>query len=207
MGLIQRNTGPRAEAEAGGQRRTCAELLADLEHGEAAVRRWAARDLVACPGAALALIGRLHAEPVPSVREVILTTLIVQGDAAAVGGLVDCLRSGEAARRNEAIEAMKQLPGEVAPLMEQLLADADADVRIFAVNVLESMRHPQVEDWLITVLLTERHVNVCAAALDVLSEVATPRARAALEQVKARFDDEPYIEFAADLALRRLRGD
>lgn len=207
MGFIKRDTAARTPAEEYGQRRSCADLLGDLVHEDAAVRRWAARDLVACPDAALALVERLKNEPLPSVREVILTTLIRQGDAAAVSGLVDCLRSEEAAPRNEAIDAMKQLPDEVAPLMEHLLADADADVRIFAVNVLESMRHPQVERWLIDVLLTEPHVNVCAAALDVLCEVATARSRPALEQVKSRFADEPYIEFAAGLALGRLRED
>lgn len=207
MGFVKRDTSARPPAEEGGPRRSCTELLGELVHDDAAVRRWAARDLVACPGAALALVERLKNEPLASVREVILTTLIRQGDAAAVSGLVDCLRSEEAAPRNEAIDAMKQLPDEVAPLMEQLLADADADVRIFAVNVLESMRHPQVEGWLIDVLLSEPHVNVCAAAIDVLSEVATARSRPALEQVTTRFGDEPYIQFAADLALGRLRED
>lgn len=153
--------------------RECNVLMQELYSEEAAVRRAAARDLVACPQASEALLARLKIETLLSVRETIITTLIRLGDAAAAAGLIECLRSDDAALRNEAIEAMKQLPEEVAPLMEQLLDDVDADVRIFAVNVLESMRHPRVEEWLIEVIRSDPHVNVCSAALDVLSEVGT----------------------------------
>ncbi|AON54025.1 HEAT repeat domain-containing protein [Herbaspirillum seropedicae] len=187
--------------------RECNVLMQELYSEEAAVRRAAARDLVACPQASEALLARLKIETLLSVRETIITTLIRLGDAAAAAGLIECLRSDDAALRNEAIEAMKQLPEEVAPLMEQLLDDVDADVRIFAVNVLESMRHPRVEEWLIEVIRSDPHVNVCSAALDVLSEVGTMRALEAIERVQARFADDPYIQFAANLTLARLRQE
>ncbi|QDD64134.1 HEAT repeat domain-containing protein [Herbaspirillum seropedicae] len=187
--------------------RECNVLMQELYSEEAAVRRAAARDLVACPQASEALLARLKIETLLSVRETIITTLIRLGDAAAAAGLIECLRSDDAALRNEAIEAMKQLPEEVAPLMEQLLDDVDADVRIFAVNVLESMRHPRVEEWLIEVIRSEPHVNVCSAALDVLSEVGSMRALEAIERVQARFADDPYIQFAANLTLARLRQE
>jgi hypothetical protein len=76
--------------------------------------------------------------------------------------------------------------------------------RIFAVNILESLRHPDVETWLIEVLETDTHVNVCATAVDLLAEVGTSAARKALLALKERFRDEPYIQFAADLSLRRI---
>lgn len=187
--------------------RECADLLAQLDDDDPGARRWAARDLVDCPGVAAALVARLKREGELAVREVILTTLTRLGDATAVAGLVDCLRSEDAALRNEAIEAMKQLPDEVAPLMQGLLADADPDVRIFAVNVLETLRHPQVEAWLIEVIETEPHVNVCGTALDLLSEVGGAAAVAPLGRLKQRFADEPYIQYAADLALGRIHED
>jgi HEAT repeat protein len=132
--------------------------------------------------------------------------LIRLDDASALGGLVECLRSEDAALRNEVIEAMKLLPGEVAPIMHSLLADLDPDVRIFAVNILESLRHAEVESWLIQVIETDPEVNVCAAAADLLSEVASAKALEPLVQLKLRFSEEPYIHFAADLALQRIRG-
>lgn len=184
--------------------RDCANLVQELENADPMVRRWAARDLADCPEAAAALVSRLEDEADASVREVIFSTLTCLGNESAVAGLVQCLRSDDAALRNEAIESMKQLPDEVAPIMRALLADEDADVRIFAVNVLESLRHPQVEPWLIEVIESDLQVNVCATAVDLLVEVGSEVARDSLIRLKARFADEPYIQFAADLALKRL---
>lgn len=186
------------------QSRDCTSLMAELENGNPAVRRWAARDLTDCPAASAALVNRLQREEDVSVREIILTTLTSLGDEVAVAGLVDCLRSESAALRNEAIEAMKQLPDEVAPIMRGLLTDADPDVRIFAVNILESLRHPEVESWLISVIDSDPQLNVCATAVDLLGEVGSSAAREPLLRLKARYADEPYIQFAASLALKRI---
>jgi HEAT repeat protein len=167
-------------------------------------RRWAARDLVDCPDASGALIVQLQQEQEPSVREIILTSLIQLGDDVAVAGLVTCLRSEDASLRNESIEAMKLLPVAVAPIMGKLLKDPDPDVRIFTVNILESLRHEQVEEWLNEVIENDQHVNVCATAVDLLGEVGTQFSMEALEKLKSRFADEPYICFAADLAIKRI---
>lgn len=187
------------------RQRACSDLLASLEDANPTARRWAARDLINCTDVAAPLIAHLQREADASVREVILTTIIRLGDLASVSGLVVFLRSEEVALRNEVIDAMKQLPDEVAPIMQGLLGDADPDVRIFAVNILESLRHPAVEGWLIEVIESEGHVNVCAAAVDLLSEVGSQAAVAALGRCKLRFSNEPYIQFAADLALKRIR--
>jgi HEAT repeat protein len=187
--------------------RECAALIDSLADSSATTRRWAARDLVNCPNSAVILVDHLKCEPELSVREVILSTLTQLGDAAAVAGLVDCLRSEDAALRNEAVEAMKHLPDEVAPMMQGLLTDPDPDVRIFTVNILESLCHPDVEAWLIEVISTDPHINVCATAVDLLSEVGTQAALAPLALLKSRFLADPYIQFAANLALRRIRAD
>ncbi len=207
MAFIKPRPTQTVEQEDRKQPRACPDLLQSLEDASATTRRWAARDLANCPNAAAALVQRLKAETDLSVREVILTSLTQLGDATAVAGLVECLRSEDAARRNEAVEAMKQLPEEVAPIMQDLLSDADADVRIFAVNILESLCHPDVEQWLIEVIRADPHINVCATAVDLLAEVGTPAALAALAALKVRFAGEPYIEFAANLALRRVHED
>ena len=102
------------------------------------------------------------------------------------------------------IEAMKALPKEVAPIMSDLLRDDDTDVRILAVNVLESLRHPRVEQWLLEVIDRDSAVNVCGSAVDLLGEVGSPAAHDALERLKHRFAGEPYIQFAVALALKRI---
>jgi HEAT repeat protein len=184
--------------------RDCVGLVRQLADPSPAARRWAVRDLAGCPDSSAALVDRLQHEQESSVREIILTTLTQLGDEQAVTGLAQFLRSEDVALRNEAIEAMKLLPDEVAPIMGKLLKDPDPDVRIFAVNVLESLRHRQVEEWLTEVIREDPHVNVCATAVDLLGEVGSSYSRGALEQLKVRFPDEPYISFAADLALKRI---
>lgn len=207
MAFIKKQTSEAVTLDERKQKRECADLLVELSDTSSAARRWAARDLVDCPDAASALVERLKIEQELSVREVILTTLTRLGDPTSVAGLVDCLRSEDAALRNEVVEAMTQLPDEVAPIMQGLLTDAEPDVRIFAVNILESLCHPDVESWLIEVIDADPHVNVCATAVDLLSEVGTVAAVPALTRLKTRFCDEPYIQFAADLALRRIHED
>jgi HEAT repeat protein len=207
MALIKMQITEATPQEERKQTRELPVLLAGLENDNPTARRWSARDLVNCQDCSAALVDRLKREQDVSVREVILTTLTRLGDSTAVAGLVDCLRSEDPAVRNEAIEAMKQLPDEMASTMEGLLLDPDPDVRIFSVNVLESLRHPNVERWLIEVIETDAHVNVCATAVDLLSEVGSQAALDPLARLKARFADEPYIQFAADLALRRIHED
>ncbi|SDX38956.1 HEAT repeat-containing protein [Allochromatium warmingii] len=207
MGLKKSQDMPTTSQDERRLPRDLAGLLTALADTDPLARRWAARDLAQHPDAASALVERLSVESEPSVTQVILTSLTLIGDETAVAGLSECLRSEDAMLRNAAIEAMKQLPEEVAPWMGRLLEDPNPDVRIFAVDVLESLRHPQVEEWLIRVITQDAHVNVCATAVDLLGEVGSERAQPALLALKQRFADEPYIQFAADLALKRIAAD
>ena len=205
MAFIRQNSAELVSSDERKNAREFADLVAGLEDPNPSCRRWAARDLVDCPDATAALVARLPLEQDLTVREVIFSTLVKLGDPAAIDQLEKCLRSDDASLRNEAVEAMKQLPDEVAPIMSDLLKDPDPDTRIFAVNILESFRHPDVVDWLIEVIANDPHVNVCGTAVDLLSEFGTSDAAEALVALKARFPEEPYIQFCADLALRRIR--
>ncbi len=183
-------------------------LCAELNEENHNARRWAVRDLVQFPNASQVLVNRLKIEPNSSVRTAILDALSQLADETAIAGLVECLRSDDAALRNEAIDILKSSPEQVAPIINSLLHDADSDMRIFAVNILESLRHQDVEKWLISVIENDSHVNVCSTALDLLSEVGTDSSLDALSHLKQRFPDEPYICFTVDLALKRIQqGD
>lgn len=206
MALIKRTTPPAREEDTRERSRSPDGLIADLDSDNPISRRWAARDLATHPEAVLPLTKRLEIEQESAVREAILLALTSIGGPESVAALVTCLRSEDAALRNEAIEAMKNLPDAVAPIMAGLLEDTDPDVRIFTVNVLESLRHPNVENWLISVIERDPHVNVCATAVDLLGEVGSKLAILPLQQLKQRFPNEPYIGFAADLALKRIKG-
>ncbi|OQW79921.1 MAG: PBS lyase [Proteobacteria bacterium ST_bin11] len=189
------------------QQRDCRSLEAQLYSTDPMARRWAARDLADCEQASTTLVARLSQEADISVREVILSSLAFLGDEVAVAGLVECLRNEDAQLRNEAIEVMKQLPQQVGPIMRGLLTDDNPDLRIFAVNILESLCHPDVETWLLEVINDDQNVNVCATAVDLLVEVGSKDAEQPLRHLKERFAEEPYIQFAADLALKRIAQD
>jgi HEAT repeat protein len=207
MALIKSTPSADSASPAREQERDCESLVQNLNNPSAVTRRWAARDLLECTDSSAALVTRLAMETEPSVREVILTTLTRLGDSVAVAGLVQSMRSEDAALRNEAIEAMKQLPDVVAPIMRDLLNDPSSDMRIFAVNILESLKHPDVELWLREVIENDAHVNVCATAVDLLGEVGSKEALDSLRQLKLRFATEPYIQFAADIAIKRILED
>jgi len=207
MGFVKRTPAAPGADDQRQRPRDCAGLAQSLDDPDPAVRRWAARDLAACPDSSALLAARLAGEPERAVRQAMLLTLTELADVAAVQGLAACLRSEDVALRNDAIEAMKNLPRALPTVMADLLADDDADVRIFAVNILEALRHPEVESWLLRVIGRDPHVNVCATAVDLLGEVGSERATEALHGLKLRFPDQPYIHFAADLALRRIQGE
>lgn len=181
----------------------CEELNSDNPNAQ----RWAVRDLLSHPNASKPLAARLEIEDQTSVRTALLDALASICDETSIAALVQCLRSDDAALRNEAIDVLKTVPEQVATMMNSLLHDEDSDVRIFAVNILESLRHAYVEKWLIEVIESDPHINVCATAVDLLSEVGTEIAALPLEKLKKRFANEPYICFTVDLALKRIKGD
>lgn len=181
-------------------------LLADLGATEAAMRRAAARGLAAYPEAALPLCDRLEVETSPSVRALLFTSLIHLQSPAVAERLTAFLRSDDAPLRNAAIEALQEMPDSVAPHLERLLADEDSDVRIFAVNILATLCHVRAPQWLASVVRSDPHVNVCAAALDGLAEIGGPEVLDDLEELRGRFADTPFMEFAIDAAMQRIRG-
>lgn len=182
-------------------------LVAELGSDNETARRWAVRDLTPMPGASIPLVARIAYEQSKNVRSAILNALAQIADKEAITGLIHCLSSDDAALRNEAIEVLKEIPIHIEPIIDTLLADTDSDVRIFAVNILESLRHKNVEKWLIQVIEKDTHVNVCATAVDLLSEVGTENALPALKNLKNRFANEPYICFSADLAIKRIEEE
>jgi len=207
MALVRRATAAIAEDRSRGDT-PCgkAEWIADLASADASIRRRAAHALCQLPDAVPVLWAHLVNEWSLSVRSIILTGLIVHKSPAVVTGLLPLLGGEDANLRNGAIEALQQMPDEVAPHVEAMLADPDSDIRIFAVDVLSALPHPMVPEWLRRVVTLDPHVNVCAAALDALAEAGQPEVIPALEKLADRFSDVAFIQFAVDAAIRRIRG-
>ena len=207
MALVRRAAWPvPADAARDGGSRDRGEWIADLASASAVTRRRAARVVAGMANAVPVMCVHLANEPNLSVRSIILTGLIANKSPAVVAGLLPLLGGEDANLRNGAIEALQQMPDEVAPHVEAMLAASDSDVRIFAINVLAALPHPMVPEWLRRVVTLDPHVNVCAEALDALAEVGEPDAIPALEALADRFPDVAFIRFAVDAAVRRIRG-
>jgi HEAT repeat protein len=207
MGLRKSNTpDPLREVVDRGFPRHVDGLVAQLRGGDAEQRRWAVRDLSGHPSAAAALGAQLLVERDAAVREAIFLALGTMASDEAVSALLPLLRSEDARLRNGAIEVLSGLPKVVGPRISALLLDADVDVRIFTVNLLGELRHEQVTQWLQQVLLSDREVNVVAAAIEVMAETGQPEHIDALRETRRRFADDPFIGFAADVAIERIRA-
>lgn len=176
---------------------------AQRDADSAAERREAARELARLPASADTMGMQLLTETDPSVREALFTGLRHQASGEAAAALIRLLSSEDAGLRNGAIEALAAMPEAVAPRMKALLRDPDPDVRIFAVNLLVELKHPDLVMWLVEALAQETQVNVVAAAIDVLAEVGGPEHRSLLKGLTTRFPDDPFIGFAVDMALSR----
>jgi len=182
-------------------------LLTQLADADASVRRWAARDLAGHAQAATCLCHRLTEESDASVRAMLFTSAAQLGGGAVVDGMLPLLRSEDAALRNGAIEVLAGLPDAVAPRIDALLQDGDSDVRIFTVNLLGNLPHAKVPQWLGQVLRSELEPNVIGAAVEVLAEVGGHEVLEDLRSARIRFVDDPFIVFAADLALERIESE
>ena len=187
---------------------TLATLLADLQNEAAAVRLGAARQLGQYPEAAGALCTALAAAEQPErVREAIFTALIRIGTQPAADGLVPLLASEDTSLRNGAIEALKAMPQTAASAIFASLKEGSRDVRIFAVGVLGALAHRDSPEWLVRVIEADPDVNVCAEAVEGLTECGDEAAVAPLHRLLERFPNEPFLEFSVATALARIGAD
>lgn len=179
-------------------------LRDDIESADIDVRRAAIRLALRLSDAEI-LAQRLEDEGDAALREAILTNLVRIGGPKAARPLIALLRSDDAWLRNAVIETLQNMGESVAPEIEWLLYDGNPDLRIYAVNILALLCSPRAPDIALRVIVTDPHVNVCAAAVDVLAEVGRPEMADELRAVAGRFPDHPFLAFAVRAALKRIR--
>jgi HEAT repeat protein len=178
-------------------------LRTDLESPDDDVRRAAVR-LATRLGEAELLARHLEDESDIGLREAILTSLVRIGGVKAARPLIQMLSTEDALLRNALIETLQSMGEVVASEIESLLDDENPDLRIYAMNIIQSLRSPRVPDIALRVIATDPHVNVCAAAVDVLAEVGTPEMVDELRAVANRFPDQPFFAFAVRAAIKRI---
>lgn len=175
-----------------------------LTGGSPDERRAAARQAAALPSGVDALGTALARETDPGVRETIFAALGRAGTDRCVDILAPYVRDNDPAVRTAALDALHSLPDVVAPRLPAMLADPDSDVRVLSCEIARALPAAAAEPLMVGLLDKETDPNVCAAAVDVLSEVGGPASIGALERCAARFDGEPFLGFAIKAVLERI---
>jgi HEAT repeat protein len=173
--------------------------------GGSADERWVAvRALSRVPDSAGLLGEALTKESDPRVREAIFTALVGQKSAHAVQVILPCLRSDEAAIRTGALDALSAMPEMAPSYLPALLDDVDSDIRILCCEIARKLPAELATRLLCEMLEREEVVNVCAAAVEVLSEVGEPDALPVLRKCAERFSGAAFLVFAIDIASKRI---
>lgn len=168
--------------------------------------RWtAARAAATLPGAVDALGAALQTENNSRVREAMMTSLARIATADSVRVLLPLIRSEDARVRAEALDALTAMKEVAWPFLPGLLADANADVRILACELVRTLPGGEATDLLARSLDAESEPNVCAALVEVLAAIGEPRALPALTRCEQRFAQEPFLAFSIRTAADRIR--
>ncbi len=176
-----------------------------LQSSDAEERREAAIDLGRAGKESAPLLLRALGDPDWRVRKTAVEALVVFGGPAVIDGLIQLLSSHDnAGARNSAIEALVHLgAASVGPLLGHI-ADPDADVRKFIVDVLGDIRDPRAAPPLIE-RLNDPDENISVAAAEALGKIRDRRAVPALTACLARYD-QGWLDYAAAEALGEI-GD
>lgn len=124
---------------------------------------------------------------------------------APIEAVMELLKTRNAYIRNLGISILQSYGDAIRYYIVKFLIGKDRDLRIFAINVLGDVNFAESREMLIELLEKEEDINVAMTAVDYLAEIGEPSDINLLESLKERFDD-PYVHFAVDNAIRKIRG-
>jgi len=127
-------------------------------------------------------------------------------EKAPMREVFELLKSEEAYIRNAAIAILQDYGTAIIPLLREYLNHPNDDLRIFTVNILGDVNFEQSRELMVELLGHETSLNVAMTAVDYIAEVGLEEDIETLNQVKERFVNEPYAQFAIDNAIRSIRG-
>ena len=183
-----------------------ATVLAGLASANADERWAAARAATSAKVDAGTLAATLRNEAEPRVREALFTALARIGTTESAQEMLALLRSDNASMRTGALDALRVMEDEVRKLLPELLSDPDADIRILSCELARNLPGEEATALLCAALADEREINVCAAAVEVLTEVGTLEALPVLAACGQRFRDSPFLGFAIQVATDRIKA-
>jgi HEAT repeat protein len=176
--------------------------LASVSPDERWVAARATRDPAAIPPLGEALAHERDAR----VREAIFTALARIASAESAQVLLPYLRVDDANMRTGAMDALRAMQAASRPYLPGLLTDPDPHVRLLACDLVRDVGGADGPGWLCALIETEPEVNVCAAAVEALGEIADAAAAASLSRCAERFPDDPFLGFAIKVVAERLPG-
>ena len=115
------------------------------------------------------------------------------------------VRSDDAALRTSALDALRAMPRAAASHLPALLTDSDIDVRLLATELARGIEPGEAVPLLCDLLDREKDANVCAAAIEVLTEVGDASAAPALSRCLDRHGGDSFLGFIK-VALQRLQA-
>jgi HEAT repeat protein len=202
MPLIRKPAGPTAAEKSESD-----DALQSLSSPDAEQRWAAARNAASIIGADVALGAALRSENDARVREAMLTSLARIGSPPAIDSIVALLRSDDAGLRTGALDALRIMVVRAPELLPRLLSDPDVDVRILCCELARALASSEAALLMCGVLDHETEANVCAAAVDVLAEVAGAEALPCLRNCASRFRDAAFLGFAIKVVIDRLSSE
>jgi HEAT repeat protein len=196
MGLVRQHTSTRETVRQRRRGRDTDGLVAALQDPDPDVRRRSALDLDGVAEAIPALLAACAEEADPAAREALVVVLAGHDDPVVAAAFAADLRAADPVRRNTAATALSAMPSAVADLVEGLLGDPDATVRVMAMSVLGGLERPEVPGWLAGVVAGDGDQNVVTAAVDA-ALAAGLDTRPLLATALGRFPANPYLAFLA----------
>ncbi|GAB7127731.1 hypothetical protein JCM19000A_22380 [Silvimonas sp. JCM 19000] len=151
-------------------------------------------------------VARLRTDPSATQRQRILTTLVRSADANAARELAQLLDHAPITLRNEVMDALRDMSGQVLPVAAQLLRSSDVNLRIYAISILDENTDAATADLMALQLQRDDEENVCAAAAELLGRIGEQRHVSALREVAQRFSGRPFLQLAVSQALRNISG-
>lgn len=168
--------------------------------------RWAAARAARGPSAIPSLSEALARERDARVREAIFTALARIATPESALTILPYLRVDDANTRTGALDALRAMQDACRPHLPGLLTDPDPDVRLLACDLVREVGGADGPRWLCALIETEPEVNVCAAAVEALGEIADLSAEPFLSRCAERFREDPFLGFAIRVVAERLRG-
>lgn len=137
------------------------------------------------------------------VRKNSIENLLAYPEDSYLAVLEEWLKDDDALLRNSSMEAYRALGANALKSLVPLLKNRDADLRLFAVNLLGDIKDGAVLPRLMDAL-NDPDVNVRTAAAEALGKIGDERA---VDTLASSFDDIPWIAMAAVAAVGKIGGD